>query len=84
MNWSELARAAKSAGFGGFDLTVRKRGHVMPERVKQDLPKAVETIRQEGLEDPHYRGQAVHYVFEAGLLPLQIRRCPQGAGGSGG
>jgi L-ribulose-5-phosphate 3-epimerase len=52
MNWSELARAAKGAGFGGIDLTVRKGGHVMPERVKEDLPKAVEAIRREGLEVP--------------------------------
>jgi L-ribulose-5-phosphate 3-epimerase len=52
MNLSELAQAAKGAGFGGIDLTVRKGGHVMPERVKDDLPKAVEAIRQEGLTVP--------------------------------
>ena len=52
MNWRELAQAAKAAGFGGIDLTVRKNGHVLPERVKEDLPKAVEAIRAEGLEVP--------------------------------
>jgi sugar phosphate isomerase/epimerase len=52
MNWSELAQAAKSAGFEGIDLTVRRGGHVLPERVKEDLPKAVEAIRREGLEVP--------------------------------
>ena len=52
MNWRELAQAAKAAGFGGIDLTVRKGGHVMPERVKEDLPKAVGAIRGEGLEVP--------------------------------
>jgi sugar phosphate isomerase/epimerase len=52
MNWSELGHATKSAGFGGIDLTVRKGGHVMPERVKEDLPKAVAAIRREGLEVP--------------------------------
>ena len=52
MNWRELGQAAKSAGFGGIDLTVRKGGHVMPERVKDDLPEAVEAIRKEGLEVP--------------------------------
>ena len=52
MNWSELAQAAKSAGFAGIDLTVRKGGHVKPERVKDDLPKAVEAIRREGLTVP--------------------------------
>src|SRR5690349_13970712 len=52
MNWRELAQAAKSAGFDGIDLTVRKGGHVLPERVKNDLPKAVEAIRHEGLAVP--------------------------------
>jgi sugar phosphate isomerase/epimerase len=52
LNWRELAQAAKAAGFGGIDLTVRKRGHVTPERVKEDLPKAVDAIRAEGLKVP--------------------------------
>jgi sugar phosphate isomerase/epimerase len=52
MNWTELAQAAKRAGFDGIDLTVRKGGHVLPERVKDDLPKAVEAIRHEGLAVP--------------------------------
>lgn len=52
LNWQELARGVKRAGFGGIDLTVRRDGHVMPERVEEDLPKAVEAIRAEGLEVP--------------------------------
>jgi hypothetical protein len=52
MNWFELARSAKRAGFGGIDLTVRKGGHVLPQRAAEDLPKAVSTIRGEGLEVP--------------------------------
>jgi sugar phosphate isomerase/epimerase len=52
LTWPELARSAKSAGFGGIDLTVRKAGHVLPDRVTQDLPKAVAAIREAGLEVP--------------------------------
>lgn len=52
MNWRELARATKGAGFTGVDLTVRAAGHVLPERAQQDLPKAVVAIRAEGLEVP--------------------------------
>jgi sugar phosphate isomerase/epimerase len=52
LNWSELARAAKEAGFDGVDLTVRSEGHVLPSRVETDLPKAVAAIRAEGLEVP--------------------------------
>lgn len=52
MDWRRLAQAAKSVGFGGIDLTVRRGGHVRPERAAEDLPKAVEAIRGEGLDVP--------------------------------
>ena len=52
MDWRRLARAAKSVGFGGIDLTVRRGGHVRPERAAEDLPKAEEAIRGEGLDVP--------------------------------
>jgi sugar phosphate isomerase/epimerase len=52
MDWRPLAQSAKRVGFGGVDLTVRKEGHVLPERAAEDLPKAVRTIREEGLEVP--------------------------------
>lgn len=48
----ELAKAAKEMGFDGIDLAVRSKGHVEPERVKQDLPPLVGIIRQHGLEVP--------------------------------
>lgn len=34
------------------DLTVRDGGHVLPERVKEDLPKAVDALRAKGVEVP--------------------------------
>src|SRR5437879_6848432 len=52
MDWRRLAQAAKSLGFGGIDLTVRRGGHVQPERAAEDLPKAVVAIREEGLDVP--------------------------------
>ena len=48
----ELAKGAAEIGFDGIDITVRKGGHVEPERVRQDLPPLVATIRQQGLEVP--------------------------------
>jgi sugar phosphate isomerase/epimerase len=48
----ELAKAAASVGFDGIDITVRKGGHVAPERVRQDLPPLVAIIRHHGLEVP--------------------------------
>lgn len=52
LDYTELARTCKSLGLDGVDLTVRARGHVEPENVATDLPRAVEAIRGEGLEVP--------------------------------
>jgi sugar phosphate isomerase/epimerase len=52
MEWPRLAKAAKDAGFAGIDLTVRPKGHVAPERVAIDLPRAVDAVRAEGLSVP--------------------------------
>jgi sugar phosphate isomerase/epimerase len=53
--WTTVPEAAKMCaeiGYDGVDLTVRTGGHVLPERVADDLPKAVEAIRAAGLEAP--------------------------------
>ncbi|HVP46665.1 MAG TPA: sugar phosphate isomerase/epimerase family protein [Bryobacteraceae bacterium] len=52
LNYAELARTVKQMGFDGVDLTVRPEGHVLPERAAEDLPRAVETIRAQGLVVP--------------------------------
>ena len=51
-SWEETATLAAEIGFDGVDLTVRDAGHVLPERVESDLPKAVEVIRKAGIEVP--------------------------------
>lgn len=48
----ELPKGAAEIGFDGVDLTVRKGGHVEPERVKQDLPPLVALLHRHGLETP--------------------------------
>jgi len=52
LNYDELGKTLKGAGFDGVDLTVRPGGHVLPERAAQDLPRALEAIRSHGLEVP--------------------------------
>jgi len=52
LNYSELARTVKQIGFDGVDLTVRPEGHVLPGRVGEDLPRALETLRGAGLVVP--------------------------------
>lgn len=49
---AELAKAAADLGFDGVDITVRKGGHIAPERVKETLPPLVATLRKQGLEVP--------------------------------
>jgi len=50
LDYAGMAKAAGKIGFDGVDLTVRPKGHVLPERVISDLPKAVAAIRDEGLK----------------------------------
>lgn len=50
LNYNDMAEAAAGIGFDGVDLTVRPKGHVAPENVERDLPRAVEAIRRAGLE----------------------------------
>ncbi len=52
LNYKKLAQTCREIGLDGVDLTVRSGGHVLPENVTRDLPKAVETIRAEGLKVP--------------------------------
>jgi len=49
LNYHDMAEAAAEMGFDGIDLTVRPNGHVLPERVETDMPKAVEAMRKVGL-----------------------------------
>ncbi|MDQ3013549.1 MAG: sugar phosphate isomerase/epimerase [Acidobacteriota bacterium] len=52
LEWEAMAQMAAEIGFDGVDLTLRKGGHVEPERAEQDLPKVAEIIRKAGLELP--------------------------------
>ncbi|RDY60300.1 sugar phosphate isomerase/epimerase family protein [Flagellimonas nanhaiensis] len=45
LNYQDMCEAAAEMGFDGLDLTVRPKGHVLPERVSEDLPRAVEAMR---------------------------------------
>jgi L-ribulose-5-phosphate 3-epimerase len=48
LGWRDLGTAVGEMGFAGVDLTTRPGGHVLPERVAEDLPKAVAAIRDAG------------------------------------
>ncbi|MEO3406645.1 sugar phosphate isomerase/epimerase family protein [Mucilaginibacter sp. CAU 1740] len=50
LNYTDMAALAAQLGFDGIDLTVRPDGHVQPERVTEDLPKAVAAVEKAGLK----------------------------------
>lgn len=63
MSVAEAGKTIKSLGFDGVELTVRPGGHILPERVDEDLPRAVDELREIGLAVPalvveiHNRGE---------------------------
>jgi sugar phosphate isomerase/epimerase len=46
---NEMIGRVAEMGFDGIDLVVRPNGHILPERVEDDLPKAVETAKKAGI-----------------------------------
>ena len=49
LDYPDMAKTTREIGFDGVDLTVRPKGHVLPENVERDLPGAIEEIRKQGL-----------------------------------
>ena len=49
LDYAQMADVVARLGFDGIDLSVRPGGHVEPENVRDDLPKAVEAIGDRGL-----------------------------------
>lgn len=49
LDYNEMSGAAAEIGFDGLDLTVRPKGHVIPDNVVEDLPKAVAAMKKYGL-----------------------------------
>jgi len=50
--FADVGPVIAESGFRAVDLTVRPDGHVRPERVEDDLPRAVETLHKSGLTVP--------------------------------
>lgn len=50
MDYTLLCETFAAAGVNGVDYTVRPEGHVLPEKVAADLPRAVAAARKAGLK----------------------------------
>ncbi|MBP6782258.1 MAG: sugar phosphate isomerase/epimerase [Verrucomicrobiales bacterium] len=49
LSYPEMAKIIAGMGFDGIESAVRPKGHVVPERVEEDLPKMVEALKAEKL-----------------------------------
>ena len=52
LGYEETAEVAAEIGFDGIDFAVRPGGHVLPENVERDLPRAVAAARAADLSVP--------------------------------
>ena len=52
LDYVQLGDTLANIGFRGAELSVRDGGHVLPENVKRDLPKAVKTLKHAGIDVP--------------------------------
>jgi len=50
LSYEEQAKLVAEMGFAGIEGTVRKGGHVEPEKVKQDLPKQIKALQDHQVE----------------------------------
>ena len=51
-DWGELADTYVDLGCDAVDLTVRPRGHILPENAAKELPGCLKAIRDRGLGTP--------------------------------
>lgn len=50
LSYQQMAEQVAEIGFDGIESTVRKGGHVLPERVEDDLPRQLEAVKNAGIE----------------------------------
>ncbi len=69
LNWDQLGRAVRQFGLSTVELTVRPKGHVLPERVTEDLPRAVDALGAHGVSVPVIT-TAINSVSEPYTRPI--------------
>lgn len=50
LSYEQMAHEVAEIGFDGIESTVRKGGHVLPERVEDDLPRQLEAVKSAGID----------------------------------
>ena len=52
LDYEQLGETLATIGFKGAELSVREGGHVLPENVKADLPRAIKILQKSGISVP--------------------------------
>lgn len=52
LDYAQLGDTLADIGFKGAELSVRDKGHVLPENVRTDLPRAIKTLQKSGVSVP--------------------------------
>ena len=50
LSYEEMAEVIAELGFQGIEAPIRPGGHVLPERIEEDLPKLVAALKKHNLE----------------------------------
>jgi sugar phosphate isomerase/epimerase len=50
LTYEKTAQAAVDVGWDGIELPLRAKGHVLPDRVDDDLPRMIEALKAKNLE----------------------------------
>ncbi len=50
LSYDEMAEVVADIGFDGVESTVRRKGHVDPEKVEDQLPEQMEAVKKHGLD----------------------------------
>jgi len=52
LDYDRLGETLAKVGFKNAELSVRKGGHILPQNVKTDLPKAIKALKKSGIGVP--------------------------------
>ncbi|MEO8111378.1 MAG: sugar phosphate isomerase/epimerase family protein [Ginsengibacter sp.] len=85
ISYAEMIPIVAAIGFDGIDLTVRLKGHVLPENVKRDLPIVVDKAKKSGLNiymiatdiidaDDHYTEPILETAASLGIKYYRMGR----------